>query len=149
MAFSHFPYRREDLRAATWEDGPLLPMPKVKTPRQPRSSVSGRSTRVQEDSIDRIVDWCTKTKSDVSPRKSALDKGTAAGGYDLGPMKMFKDEIFPTGRGEPRVPPEVYKAISDSIQACQLSGADPKQTAEQGAQIIDSFLAGYTGAPLL
>jgi multiple sugar transport system substrate-binding protein len=104
---------------------------------------------MQEDSIQRIVDWCTKSKSDVSPRKSALDKGAAAGGYSSGPMKMFKDEIFPTGRGEPRVPPEVYKTISDSIQACQLSGADPQQTAEQGAQQIDSFLAGYTGAPLL
>jgi len=43
----------------------------------------------------------------------------------------------------------VYKTISDSIQVCQLSGADPKQTAEQGAEQIDSFLAGYTGAPLL
>jgi multiple sugar transport system substrate-binding protein len=64
-------------------------------------------------------------------------------------MKIFKDEIFPTGRGEPRVPPEVYKTISDSIQACQLGGADPKQTAEQGSQEIDSFLAGYSGAPLL
>jgi hypothetical protein len=52
-------------------------------------------------------------------------------------------------RGEPRLPPEVYKTVSDSIQACQLSGADPKQTAEQGAQQIDSFLAGYSGAPLL
>jgi len=104
---------------------------------------------MQEDSIQRIVDWCTKSKSDVSPRKSALDKGAAAGGYSSGPMKMFKDEIFPTGRGEPRVPPEVYKTISDSIQACQLGGADPKQTAEQGSQEIDSFLAGYTGAPLL
>ena len=62
---------------------------------------------------------------------------------------MFKDEIFPTGRGEPRVPPEVYKAVSDSIQNCQLNGSDPQQTAEQGGQLIDSFLAGYTGAPLL
>ena len=104
---------------------------------------------MKEDSVQRVVDWCTKAKSDVSPRKSALEKGAAAGGYSSGPMKMFKDEIFPTGRGEPRVPPEVYKTISDSIQACQLSGADPQQTAEQGSQQIDSFLAGYTGAPLL
>jgi multiple sugar transport system substrate-binding protein len=104
---------------------------------------------MQEDSIQRVVDWCTKSKSDVSPRKSALDKAAAAGGYSSGPMKMFKDEIFPTGRGEPRVPPEVYKTISDSIQACQLGGADPKQTAEQGSEQIDSFLAGYSGAPLL
>lgn len=96
-----------------------------------------------------MVGWCIKSKSDVSPRKSALDKGSAAGGYDSGPMKMFKDVIFPSGRGEPRLPPEVYKTVSDSIQACQLSGADPKLTAEQGAQQIDSFLAGYSGAPLL
>jgi multiple sugar transport system substrate-binding protein len=104
---------------------------------------------MQEDSIQRVVDWCTKAKSDVSPRKSALDKGTAAGGYDSAPMKMFKDVIFPTGRGEPRLAPEVYKAVSDSIQTCQLNGADPKQTAEQGSQLIDSFLAGYSGAPML
>jgi multiple sugar transport system substrate-binding protein len=56
--------------------------------------------------------------------------------------------IFPLEEAS-RVPPEVYKTISDSIQSCQLSGADPKQTAEEGGQQIDSFLAGYTGAPLL
>jgi multiple sugar transport system substrate-binding protein len=104
---------------------------------------------MQEDSIQRVVDWCTKAKSDVSPRKSALEKGSAAGGYDSAAMKMFKDVIFPTGRGEPRLPPEVYKAVSDSIQVCQLSGADPKQTAEQASEQIDSFLTGYSGAPLL
>jgi multiple sugar transport system substrate-binding protein len=104
---------------------------------------------MQEDSIQRVVDWCIKAKSDVSPRKSALDKGTAAGGYESAPMKMFKDVIFPTGRGEPRLAPEVYKAVSDSIQACQLNGADPKQTAEQGSQVIDSFFAGYSGAPMV
>lgn len=104
---------------------------------------------MQHDSVQRVVDWCIKAKSDVSPRKSALDHGTAAGGYDSAPMKMFKDVIFPTGRGEPRLAPEVYKAVSDSIQASQLNGADPKQTAEQGSQLIDSFLAGYSGAPML
>src|ERR1700733_3690759 len=53
---------------------------------------------MQEDSVQRVVDWCTKAKSDVAPRKSALEKGAAAGGYSSGPMKIFKDEIFPTGR---------------------------------------------------
>ncbi len=103
---------------------------------------------MQEDSVQRVVDWCIKAKSDVSPRKSALDKATAQGGYDSGPMKLFKNDIFPTGRGEPRVPPEVYKAVSDAIQACQLGGADPKQQAEEASQRIESFLAGYTGASL-
>ena len=41
------------------------------------------------------------------------------------------------------------KAVSDSIQACQLGGTDPKQAAEQASGQIDSFLAGYSGAPLL
>lgn len=103
---------------------------------------------MQDDSVQRVVDRCTKAKSDVSPRKSALEKATAEGGYNSAAMKLFKDEIFPTGRGEPRVPPEVYKAVSDAIQACELGDADPKQTAEEASQRIESYLAGYTGAPL-
>ena len=103
---------------------------------------------MQDDSIQRVVDWCTKANSQVSPRKSALDKGTTEGGYSGAPMKLFKDVIFPTARSEPRVPPEVYKAVSDTIQACQLSGVDPEQAAEEGSQRIESFLSEYTGAPL-
>jgi multiple sugar transport system substrate-binding protein len=104
---------------------------------------------MQDDSIQRVVDWCTKANGGVSPRKSALEKGTTEGGYSSAPMKLFKDLVVLTGRSEPRVTPEVYKAVSDTIQACQLSGADPKQAAEQGSEQIDSFLAGYSGAPLL
>jgi multiple sugar transport system substrate-binding protein len=103
---------------------------------------------MSDDSIQRVVDWCTKAKADIAPRKSALEKATAEGAYASGPMKLFKEEIFPTGRGEPRVPPEVYKAISDAIQACQLGGADPRQQAAQASDNIDAFLAGYSGAPL-
>ncbi len=103
----------------------------------------------QDDCIQRVADWCTKANTMVSPRKSALEKGTAEGGYSSAPMKLFKDVIFPTARSEPRVPPEVYRAVSDTIQACQLSGADPEQAAEEGSRRIESFLSGYTGAPLL
>jgi multiple sugar transport system substrate-binding protein len=104
---------------------------------------------MQDDSIQRVVDWCTKANSNLSPRKSALEKGATEGGYSSAPMKLFKDVIFPIARSEPRVPPEVYKAVSDTIQACQLSGAGPTQAAEEGSQRIESFLSGYTGAPLL
>jgi multiple sugar transport system substrate-binding protein len=103
---------------------------------------------MSDDSVQRVVDWCIKAKSDIAPRRSALDKATAQGGYSEGPMKVFKDQIFPTGRGEPRVPPEVYKAVSDAIQAAQLSGANPEEQAAQASQNIDSFLSGYSGAPL-
>jgi multiple sugar transport system substrate-binding protein len=104
---------------------------------------------MQDDSIQRVVDWCTKANGGVSPRKSALEKATAEGGYSSAPMKLFKDLTVLTGRSEPRVPPEVYKAVSDTIQACQLGGADPMRAAEEGSQRIESFLSGYTGAPLL
>jgi hypothetical protein len=70
----------------------------------------------------------------VSPRKSALEKATTEGGYSSAPMKLFKDLVVLTGRSEPRVPPEVYKTVSDTIQACQLGGADPMQAAEEGSQ---------------
>ena len=102
---------------------------------------------MQDDSIQRVVEWC-KAYSIISPRKSALEKGTTEGGYSSAPMKLFKDVIFPTGRSEPRVTPEVYKAVSDTIQACQLNGADPEQAAEEGSRRIESFLSGYTGARL-
>src|SRR5208282_3063924 len=36
---------------------------------------------MQDDSIQRVVDWCTKANGGVSPRKSALEKGTTEGGY--------------------------------------------------------------------
>jgi multiple sugar transport system substrate-binding protein len=104
---------------------------------------------MSDDSIQRGVDWCTVAKSDIGPRASVMDKATADGGFDEGAMKIFKDEIFPGGRGEPRVPPEVYKAVSDAIQACQLGGTEPAQAAETAVQQIETFLAGYTGAPIL
>ncbi|MBV9672465.1 MAG: sugar ABC transporter substrate-binding protein [Verrucomicrobia bacterium] len=100
------------------------------------------------ESIERGVDWCIRAKSDIAPRKSVLDKATAEGGYNSGPMQVFKDQIFPTGRDEPRVPPDVYKDVSDAIQNCQLRGASPEKQAEETSRRIDSFLASYSGATL-
>ncbi len=95
--------------------------------------------------INRMVDWCTFAKSDIAPRKSALQRGTAKGGYDDPIMKAFKDEIFPGGRGEPRYPPVVYKAISDAIQSCMLAGTDPREAADTTNAAIDAYLKTYDG----
>ena len=100
---------------------------------------------MEDSSIDRMVDWCTRAKSDIAPRKSALERGAAVGGYDSDVMKAFKDDIFPGGRGEPRYPPVVYKAISDAIQSSQLAGVDPAQAAETANQAIDAYLKTYNG----
>lgn len=99
------------------------------------------------DSLQRMVDWCTVAKSDMPPRKSALEAGKAA--YGKGFLKQFSDEIYPGTRAEPRVPPQVYKIVSDAIQACQLNGADPGQQAAAASDQLDAFLAGYDGAPIL
>ncbi len=102
---------------------------------------------MKPDSIARIVDWCTKAKSDMPPRTSALEAGKAA--FDSGFLKVFTDDIYPGARAEPRMPPPVYKAISDAIQGCQLNGQKPEEAAAAASEQIDAFLGGYKGAPIL
>lgn len=99
------------------------------------------------DSIQRVVDWCTVAKSDMPPRDSALEKGGAA--FQEGMMGVFSREIHPGTRAEPRVPPEVYKIVSDAIQASMLGGQDPAAAAAAASDQLDAFLAGYSGAPIL
>jgi multiple sugar transport system substrate-binding protein len=100
-----------------------------------------------KDSVERVVDWCTKAKSDMPPRKSALEAGKSA--YETGFLKTFTDEVYPGARAEPRMPPQVYKAISDAIQACQLNGQKPEEAAAAASEQIDAFLGSYKGAPIL
>ncbi len=99
------------------------------------------------DSIGRVIDWCTKSKSDISPRQSALEGGREA--YGKGLLKVFAEEIYPGTRGEPRVSPEIEKIITDAIQACQLNGQKPEEVAAAASQQMDAYLATYKGAPML
>jgi multiple sugar transport system substrate-binding protein len=99
------------------------------------------------DSIQREVDWCTVAKSDMPTRTSALKAGAAA--FNKGNLALFAKDILPGVRAEPRLPPEVYKAISDAIQAAQLGGTDPQQAASTASQQLDAFLATYKGAPMM
>ncbi|WP_279579884.1 extracellular solute-binding protein [Fodinicola feengrottensis] len=100
-------------------------------------------------SVKRVADWCTVAKSDISPRKSALDLGTARGGYSTPIMKQFKDDIYPGTRGEPRYPPVIYKAISDAIQNTMLAGHKAADEAEIAGASIDAYLKSYEGAKIL
>ncbi|WP_211239518.1 ABC transporter substrate-binding protein [Jiangella gansuensis] len=103
---------------------------------------------MDDDGIARVANWCTDAKRDISPRRSSLEDGSQAGGYDSEHMRLFRDEIFPTGRGEPRYPPVIYKAVSDAIQSCQLAGGDPEDQAATAAQAIDAYLTTYEGVDL-
>ena len=102
---------------------------------------------MDKGSIQRVADWCTKGKSDMPPRNSALAAGGEA--FSSGMIGKFAKEIHPGTRAEPRVPPEVYKIISDAIQATQLGDADPQATATAASQQLDAFLTSYSGAPIL
>ena len=68
---------------------------------------------MEKGSIERVANWCTVAKSDMPPRQSALEAGAEA--FNKGVMGTFSKEIHPGTRAEPRVPPEVYKIISDAI----------------------------------
>ncbi|MGH3504271.1 MAG: ABC transporter substrate-binding protein [Nocardioidaceae bacterium] len=121
---------------------------KGKNPEEAAKFVVWALGSMKQHSIDRVVDWCIKAKSDIAPRKSALDQAEKMGGYESGELKYFKDEVFPGGRGEPRYPPEVYHAISNALQACQLSGADPTKQANKAADSIDNYMQSYSGAKI-
>ena len=47
-------------------------------------------------SIGRVVDWCTRAKSDMPPRLSALEQGKDA--YSKGGLKIFADDVYPGAR---------------------------------------------------
>jgi multiple sugar transport system substrate-binding protein len=104
---------------------------------------------MKDDCINRMVDWVIRAKSDVAPRTTVLERGAARGGYDSAAMRTFKDEIFPGGRAEPRYPPVVYKAISDAIQATQLTGADVAAETQRAAASMQAYMKSYQGASLV
>lgn len=101
------------------------------------------------EGVDRQRRWNTVAKTNVPPRKSVQQAADAAGAFGQGGMATFAKVIAPQGRSEPRYTPEVYKPISDAIQACQLAGADPAKAAADAAQKIDSYLKTYQGAPII
>lgn len=63
--------------------------------------------------------------------------------------QIFRDDILPTGRAEPRFPPMVYKAVSDALQAVQLAGADAAEESARAQQTIESYLETYRGGSLI
>ncbi len=102
-----------------------------------------------KDCLQRGVSWATEAKTGIPPRESVLELALDNGAYSEGPLNTFATKIAPTGRSEPRFPPEVYKPISDAIQAAQLGRESPMSAAEQAAEQIDAFVQTYDGAEIL
>lgn len=103
---------------------------------------------MKKGSVKRVAEWCTEAKSDIPPRKSAQRLAAQKGAFESGPMRTFKEEVFPGGRSEPRFPADVYKPISDAIQACQLDGKDPSRQAQRAGERLSAYLSSYSGVPL-
>jgi multiple sugar transport system substrate-binding protein len=120
---------------------------KGKNPEAAGKFIAWALASMDKDSIQREVDWCTVAKSDMPTRTSALQQGADA--FNKGKLGIFSKDILPGVRAEPRLPPEVYKIISDAIQQTQLGGADPQATATAASQQLDAFLATYKGAPMM
>jgi multiple sugar transport system substrate-binding protein len=120
---------------------------KGKNPEAAGKFIAWALASMSPDSIQREVDWCTVAKSDMPTRTSALKQGAEA--FNKGNLAIFTKDILPGVRAEPRLPPEVYKIISDAIQATQLGGADPQATATAASKQLDAFLATYKGAPMM
>jgi multiple sugar transport system substrate-binding protein len=120
---------------------------KGKNPAAAGKFIAWALASMSPDSIQREIDWCTVAKSDMPTRTSALQQGAAA--FNKGNLAVFTKDILPGVRAEPRLPPEVYKIISDAIQQTQLGGADPQATAAAASKQLDAFLASYKGAPMM
>lgn len=102
-----------------------------------------------EASVERLVQWCSVAKSDMPPRRSVDERMRAAGVYDDPVMGFFREEVLPVGRGEPRYPPVLYKAVSNAIQRVQAAGAPAAEQAEEVSAAVEAFLETYEGAELL
>jgi len=114
-----------------------------------------------EESRDRMVDWAFDAKKTLPARRSVMEHAVEQGrlksdevmqfaAYDV--LGLPKDDpgspTTPLGRGEPRFPPEVVKAVTDALQAVMLSGTDPRAAAQRAGDQIDSALTGYDGASM-
>ncbi len=99
--------------------------------------------------VERGRQWNTVVKTNIPPRKSVQAAAEQHGAFGKGVLQTFANDVAPGGRGEPRYTPEVYKAVSDAIQACQLNNADPGKAAADAAEKINKFLGTYQGAPIV
>jgi len=98
--------------------------------------------------IDRGRQWNTELKRNLPARRKVQQAAERRGAFDDPAMRMFSDRIASTGRGEPRYPVPVYRAISDAVQACQLDGVSADDAAATAAETIDTYLRGYEGVPI-
>ena len=104
---------------------------------------------MSEDSIQRASTGARWPRA-TCRRASRSSRAAGAGWLRRGRAEASSPRrSCPGGRAEPRVPPEVYKAISDAIQAASSNGADPARRRQTRRPADRGFLPTYQGAPIL
>lgn len=102
-----------------------------------------------QESIDAAVQWNGVAKGNTAARRSVTEAIGDSGAFENPVLQQFRDEILPTGRGEPRYPPVIYKAISNAIQNSMLAGEAPTDQAEIAQSAVESYLETYQGGSLI
>jgi multiple sugar transport system substrate-binding protein len=101
------------------------------------------------EGVERSRRWNTVVKTNLPTRRSVQEAAERHGAFSDGAMATFAHQVAPQGRPEPRYTPEVYQAISDALQSCQLADSDPAEAAAEASETIDGFLQSYHGAPII
>lgn len=99
------------------------------------------------ESIARGADWNYRAKSNLPARRSVSAASEQLPSY-ADPARAAVRELLPASRGEPRYPPVLYKALSNTIQSVQLAGRDARVQAQVAQDAIESFLRTYEGGTL-
>ena len=104
---------------------------------------------MSKESVDAAARWNGVAKGNMPARRSVTEAIGNSGAFENPVMQRFRDEILPTGRGEPRYPPVIYKAVSNAIQNVMLAGADARAEAESAQAAVESYMETYEGGPLV
>lgn len=105
---------------------------------------------MDEESIAHHASWNSPTIKGNMPSRASVDAVLEAeNAFSDERYRIFREDILPTGRAEPRFPPVVYKAVSDALQSVQLAGADPGEEAQRAQRSLEGYLETYRGGTLI
>ena len=99
-------------------------------------------------SIARGADWSGRANANIPARRSVAAATEQLPSF-ADPARAAMRALLGSSRGEPRYPPVVYKAMSNTIQSVQLAGGDARVQAQVAQDAIESFLRTYEGGTLV
>lgn len=90
------------------------------------------------EDLTRNVQWSTVLNTKLSPRASV--KAAAGDFYTKFPHDFFINDVFPIARPEPSYPPEIAKAVWESLQQAMFNGVSGVDATNAAADTINTYL---------